>query len=114
MSFRVNNPPDIVDAYSLGGYKLFIEWDGGEQTIFDASKHMNAPTALPFRPQELFDKVQVDPMFLYWGDKQEFMIMSDEIYEYGIPFSEREPAESLTKGLECLLEGLRILKEEYE
>jgi hypothetical protein len=76
--------PTIEHASPLEGYKLLISWSNGEQTIFDASKHMLAPTAMPFRSKSMFDKVQVDPILLYWGD-EEFIIMQDEIYEQSLP-----------------------------
>ena len=80
--------PGIVDASPLGGYKLLIDWSSGEQTIFDASSHMNAQRALLHRSPDEFNKVKVHPGFLYWGtdedDPEAFMIMQDDIYDKSV------------------------------
>ena len=80
------NYPSIVDAHHIGGFKLFIEWSTGEQSIFDASKHLLAPTGVEFRTESLFKQFHVDPHLLYWGD-EDFVIMRDDIYECSFPYS---------------------------
>ena len=79
--------PYIDDVSYLDHYNLFVTFDNGDQRIYDASKSMQSPMAVLYRPIDEFKKFRFDYGGVYWGKDDDFGIMNDSIYDFSFPFS---------------------------
>ncbi len=73
----------VTDASYLGGYKLAIRFENGEERIVDLGSHLDGPIFEPLKDVSYFQQFRVDPNIdtVVWPNHADFS--PDFLYEVG-------------------------------
>ena len=72
--------PTAIVVQPIGEYKIKVEFDNGEQGIFDVKPYIHGSWYGKLREKEYFKQARTDGFTVCWPDGQD--ICPDELYEY--------------------------------
>lgn len=76
--------PVVADAKYLGGYKLHLIFDNGEERMIDLAGNLNGEVFEPLNDKSYFQKFSVNEWTIEWPNGAD--IAPETLYEEGEPF----------------------------
>lgn len=76
--------PVVADVKYLGGYKLHLIFDNGEERMIDLAGNLNGEVFEPLNDKSYFQKFSVNEWTIEWPNGAD--IAPETLYEEGEPF----------------------------
>ena len=85
----------VFPARTRGDYRLLLEFENGEERVYDLAPRLESEVFAPLRTRELFERVRVVAGSLEWPAERD--LAYDSLYAESVPRSAETPREMFSE-----------------